>query len=84
MVEAFSSSLEVCGVNSAVASPFYSKCPCSHWHASRLGFLTPFFSGRPAWLVPSWVKSKEAVFVHACTQVATVSHALCSEIETGI
>lgn len=30
------------------------------------------------------LSEEDAVFVHAFTQVATVSHALCSEIETGI
>lgn len=50
------------------------------------GFLTPSVSEKRAPPVPSWAKRSEdeAVFVHAFTRVAAVSHAPCSEIETGI
>lgn len=86
VVEAFSSSLDVCGMNPAVAraSKHLHFTPSVSVHTrTHLGWVFATFS-----LLSSWAKKKtshgEAVFVHAFTQVATVSHALCSEIETGI
>lgn len=93
MVEAFSSSLDVCGMNPAVAKASIISIlhQVSAFTLARIstGFLSPFLSlfQRRAMLVPSWAKlseEEEFVFVHTFTQVATVSHALCSEIETGI
>lgn len=88
---AFSSSLDVCGRNPTVARASKHLHFTASVSVHTLTYLdwvfVTFFSLRdkPP-LVPSWAKlsDEEAVFIHAFTQMATVSHALCSEIETGI
>lgn len=66
--------------------PNFLKCQCSRSHSSQLSFCH-LFSPNPSCALPDTKKKRideEAVFVHAFTQVATISHALCSEIEIGI
>lgn len=90
VVEAFSSSLDVCGMNPAVASA--SKhlhfTPSVSVHTrTHLNWVFVTFSLSLYPLGQTRVKKRLfffCFFLHAFTQVATVSHALCAEIETGI
>ncbi len=93
MVEAFSSSLDVCGVNPAVARASRllrfagSVSVHTRTHLDWVFVTSSLRETSPACALLGKKKKKsdeEAVFVHAFTRVATVSHALCSEIETGI